>query len=213
MTTSWWLDGPATRVSRVPGRIHAWDWRPFEGRRGDAARSGATPAATEARIDAAFRKGFEEGVREGAAEAEGRMGIPLEAVRKAVARMEEMAEERREAAEERIRVLALAVSRLLLDRELRQEPAEITRLVRTALTHFPSEVPLRVRLNPEDLSALVHPPEGEVAPPPLGHGGTLRWEADPELGRGDVLVEAPAQILDGRVVVCLERIWEALSHD
>ncbi|TVR54305.1 MAG: hypothetical protein EA421_08940 [Gemmatimonadales bacterium] len=221
---SWWSEGPASRVLNDPGLVPVWNWEDFGHGGGDGAFQDLADSslplmdgqALEAERETGFRAGYDEGLEagrtDGEARAEARFRDALDAVKTALTGIEALTEARWEAAEERVLVLALAVARRLLDREIRTDPAEVAQLVRSALSLFPSEVPLKVRLNPEDLSALVQPAEGEVAPPSLGRGGSLRWEADPDLGRGDVYVEAPERILDGRVTTCLERIWEELSH-
>jgi len=43
-------------------------------------------------------------------------------------------------------------------------------------------------------------------------GRTVRWEADPALERGDIVVEGPQRLVDGRADVALRGIYERLAH-
>jgi len=216
---SWWFDGPASRLLSHPEStvIREWDVPGFSPEPGTERSGGSGDPGDGAEVQAesdrelAFEEGFRAGLEEGAARERDDWENARASLQTLLETLDADTASRAEVTEERVRALALAVARLLVDRELRLDPSEVIQIVRRALGVFPTEVPVRVRMNPEDLSALVQPAEGAVAPPALGRGGSIRWEADPEMGRGDVLVEAPDRILDGRVVACLERIWEELS--
>lgn len=202
-----------SRLVNDGGGASTWTWHSFDGTAGEGAENDAEIPSGQALMAAEREEGFREGLEVGMARAEEHFRTTLDALGAVVSELTSQASARDAAVEERVRLLALAVARLLLDRELRSDPGEVAQFVRRGLAHFPPELPLLVRMNPEDLAVLAHPADRGVVPPPMARGGHLRWEADPGLGRGDVLVEAPERILDGRVTSCLERIWEALSDD
>ncbi|TVP45373.1 MAG: hypothetical protein EA350_09290 [Gemmatimonadales bacterium] len=211
---SWWGEVAEGRVIRQPGALESWAWEEFQAPPEPV--SAPEPVCPEVQRESDLRQAFEEGRATGEAAtrdalAEEYAGT-METMRRALGELESLAQARESAAEERVLALSLAVARVLLDRELRSDPGEVTQMVRRALAHFPAESPLRVRLHPEDLTALAMPAAGESEPPTMGRRGGLQWEADTELERGDVVVESPERILDGRVIPCLERIWEEIAH-
>ncbi len=219
---SWWGEPGGEGLDRVVrgGREAApWGWEELPGvpavapDRADPSEPVAhvDPELLRAEREAGEEAGFLAGVEEGESRARAEFAAALAALEGFVTDLEAQADARSAAAEERIRALALGVARVLLDREVRNDPSEIALLVRRALTALPPDVPVKVRLHPEDLSMLARPQQGESAPPSMGRPGALQWSADPELQRGDVIVEAPERIVDGRVLPCIERIWEEMA--
>ena len=217
---SWWNERSAGRLQQEELPITSWSWQELvtgpSGRLPDnrprtLESKGVEPCLDE--LEAAKAEAYEQGVSDGMAQASQEMREPLLVLERLVEHLEAKSDEARKSAEERVQILALAVARVLLEREIRAGPDEVTQLVRRAVSRFPSEEALCIRMNPEDLSALAQPVEGEGLPPALGRGGALQWEADKELERGDVVIEAADRILDGRIIPCLERIWEELRDD
>ncbi len=209
---SWWDEtAPSSRIVPTGDEVEAWSWAVLE--RTSRARPDAAASVDEEAVRAeglrqeSFEEGYRQGLEDGTREVETLHAQVVELAR-IVQQMEEAVREREAGVEERVRVLALAVGRVLMEREIQAEPVEVTRILRRALAHFPPDAPLEIRMNPRDLSALVQPAEGEEQAPSMGPESTFRWQAAPELGPGEIIIEAPDRILDGRVIPILERIWE-----
>ncbi len=112
---------------------------------------------------------------------------------------------------ENISALAVAVARHVIAREVTAGGTLVADLVRKALAEFPIDQPMRVRVNPHDLSLLSRPQsEGEdvitIAP-----SRDVRWLADARIEPGGCVVEGRERIVDGRVDTALERIYRLLS--
>lgn len=105
--------------------------------------------------------------------------------------------------------LSLAVARHLLQREITSDPALVADLARRAVSLIPDGAPLVVRMHAADLEQLQELFASGIEPP---GGRTVRWEADPALERGDVVVEGPQRLVDGRADVALRGIYERLAH-
>jgi flagellar biosynthesis/type III secretory pathway protein FliH len=112
---------------------------------------------------------------------------------------------------ENISALALAVARHIIGREVRAEPAVVAELVKRALAEFPIDQPLRVRVNPHDLSLLSRPAPDATAPVAIAPNRDVRWMADSRIQPGGCVVEGRERIIDGRVDTALERLYRQLS--
>jgi flagellar assembly protein FliH len=156
----------------------------------------------------AYHEGFEAGRLEG----ERAEGIRLANVRQAAehALDDVRAGEAKWAGtiEENVAALAVAIARQLLARELRAEPAALADLVRRALTEFPIDQPIRIRINPSDLAVL----STVVSGPPITTGREAAWVADAQLNPGGCVVEGRDRIIDGRVDAALERVYRRLTY-
>lgn len=110
-------------------------------------------------------------------------------------------------AEENLAVLAVAVARQLIAKEVETDPTILSTLVRHAITQFPLDQAVSVRLHPDDVvacNALLQPGEGERFP-------EIRWTPDVHVHRGGCLVEGRERIIDGRVDTALERIYRVIG--
>lgn len=169
-------------------------------------------AELERRVTDAYAEGYEAGQRTGELEEGAR-------VRNAVAVAERALDEVRAgeprwagAIEENLCALAVGIARQLLGRELAGDTEVVPELVRHALTEFPLDQPVRIRVNPVDLAAI----SGEaadgaaslIAPP-----REARWLADPQIAPGGCVVEGRERIVDGRVDSALERIFRQLTDN
>jgi flagellar biosynthesis/type III secretory pathway protein FliH len=114
--------------------------------------------------------------------------------------------------EENLVALATAVARHLVQRELRADPQAYQALVHEAVTSFPPDQAVRVRIHPEDLAMLAGLGDGKV-PGDEAHGGReARWISDADVAPGGCIVEGPDRIVDGRVDRALERVFRELTH-
>lgn len=112
--------------------------------------------------------------------------------------------------EENVAALAVTIARQIIGREVRTSPDLIIDLVRTAVSEFPVDQPLRIRVNPLDLSTLSVVSDGvaiRIAP-----DREITWAADPRILPGGCVVEGRERIIDGRVDMALERVFKTLSQ-
>ncbi|MCX7513142.1 flagellar assembly protein FliH [Frateuria sp. STR12] len=109
------------------------------------------------------------------------------------------------AVEKELAQLALAIARRVIARELATRPELIVDAVRQAAAALPAATrELRVRLHPDDVALLR---ELDATEP--------HWQllADPELRRGDCLLESERSRLDARVETRLATLIDAVLGD
>lgn len=159
------------------------------------------------------QEGFEEGHLEGRREETKRLGSLIGALEEALFDVRIAEEGRLSQIESNLAALSVAIAREIIGRELRDDADAIADLVRRALVEFPIDQPLRIRLNPQDLStiAALSQPGGEAIP--IAPGRDLRWLADPNLEPGSCIVEGTERVVDGRLDRALERIYRRLVDD
>lgn len=182
---------------------------------GDPGPDAAALAALHAEaLERTRAEGFEEGMRAGRREMEEALAARVD---RAVALMEAAADACREALdgwmatlEGNLVALSLAAARHIIDREVQQDPAIVAALIRRGMAAFPQDQRLRIRLSPEDLSALSA--EGVGGRPLLPGGRDMEWIPDPLIGSGGCMVEGPESVLDGRVDTALERLYWRLAE-
>ncbi len=211
MTSSWSsLDFSVVRMESdvpAPGSL-VWKELRDVGGGGAGGPEGRPPEADEDVAARAYERGRVEGEERGRVRAEERLKPALAALERAAAEVERLRGELRERAEEDLAVLAMAVARRIVDRELREDPEIIRNLLRNALSHFPVEQELRIRINPLDLSVISGAP-GEAAP--VAGGREVRWIPDESVARGGCVVEGPTRILDGRLETVLDRMYRKVT--
>lgn len=176
-------------------------------------------AEWEARIEEAYQRGRAEGYAEGREEGleEGRreeranvvpavraLGAAIDAVR-----IEESGW--LDALEKNIYALSVAIARHR--RSFRTDAETIVSLIRQALTEFPLDQQLRIRLNPQDLSLITAASAAGGAAAQIAPGRNARWIPDPKIARGGFVIEGRERIVDGRIDRALERIYRELSSD
>lgn len=173
---------------------------------------GADPseAALEAAREEGYREGLSEGRRQERERLEAELRKALDAAEEAGRRLEEARQERAETAERKITVLALAVARRIVGRELEDDRDAYAGLVRRALNRIPLDEPVTVRLHPEDLSLLSAVTSRDDFGTRVSGGREIRWRADDGVTRGGCVVEAEDRIVDGSVEGCLERAYRML---
>ena len=110
--------------------------------------------------------------------------------------------------EENIAALAIAVTRHIVEREVTVDHTIVRDLVQRALSQFPIDQTITVRLHPDDAatcsSAAVADATGRVK--------DVRWVADPSIIRGGCLVEGRERIIDGRIDTSLERAYRSIGQ-
>jgi len=161
-------------------------------------------------VETASQEGFAAGAAQARAEAEASLRSALAAAADAAAQLREAEATRLASIQADLGALAIGIARCLLGREVKDGQV-VAELVRRALAEFPPGQPLRVRINPHDLSTLsaVKGPDGGAVA--IAAGQELTWAPDPQLERGGVVVEGRDRIVDGRVELALERIYRRLA--
>lgn len=178
-------------------------------------------AQHRADIAAAERRGRDAGYRDGAAEAGAAAHAALHPLREsleaALASLREHEQRFLGNLQENTVAVALAVARVIVDREVNADIAIVEELVRRALAEFPLDQPVRVRVHPEDLALLTDGPGTQpgAAAHPVERWDPRRelsWLPDPLVARGGAVLEGRERIVDGRVDTGLERVFRRLCH-
>lgn len=165
---------------------------------GDVLSGAAMSAAAER------ARGFDEGRLAGERAERARLRAAFEAVHDALCSATSSVRAWEAAFEDNVTALAIAVARHLVDDELRADPEMLTRLVRRARQELAIGEPVRVRVNPADLAALMAATERGTDP-------GEHWVADPAIAPGGCVVEGRERIVDGRVETALERLYRRLA--
>jgi flagellar biosynthesis/type III secretory pathway protein FliH len=157
----------------------------------------------------AFALGFSGGRIEGEQAERARLRTALRASEEALLVLSSSDTRWTGAAKENLTVLATAIARQIVDREVLLDPAIVERLVVRALAEFPVDQPVRLRVNPDDFAIIESVARVEDEAP--GAPRTT-WTADPRVSRGGCVVEGRERIVDGRVETALERVYRRLAR-
>lgn len=112
--------------------------------------------------------------------------------------------------EDSVYLLALAVARHLMQREVTTDPSVVRELVRQGLEAFPIGSRVEVHINPEDLAVL----RGQLDPSDAsGRAAEIQWIADPAVERGGCTLETPHRVVDGRIDLALRELYARLRND
>jgi flagellar biosynthesis/type III secretory pathway protein FliH len=162
----------------------------------------------EEQLAEAYARGLDTGRAEGRVAEAQRLDDVVRALSGAVEEVRDRAPTWLQALDENLIALSTAVARAVVGRELKSQPEDIAALVQRAVTEFPLEARLRIRLNPADLSAISSPLSGDAVAP----GRDVRWIPDPSIAPGGCFVEGPESLMDGRVEKALETIYNRLVY-
>lgn len=171
-------------------------------------------AAHGKEVAEAYSLGFEEGRREGEHAEQARLRNSALTVVDALDVIRSSEERWNGALEENIGALACAIARHIVDREIASDPELVSRLVKRAVAEFRIDQPVRVRVNPNDLSIIeansdpVPAQAGEDAQP----AHDMHWIGDPRIASGGCVVEGRERIVDGRVDTALERAYRRIAY-
>ena len=160
----------------------------------------------------AYAQGLAEGLERGREQARAQIETGMQALESAAEALGESQPEWLDTIERNIQTLAIAVARQVIQQEIKANPDQIRDVVANALSRFPVEESLTIRLNPGDLSLLsAGTLEGRGDP---AAGRDIRWRPDDNIDPGSCVVEGPQRLVDGRVDKALLRIYHAMtSHD
>jgi flagellar assembly protein FliH len=170
----------------------------------------AAQLAQQQALDDAFAQGFEAGRDAGATAERTHLEQPLAAVTRLLEELREREARWADRMEENLCALAVAVGRQLFDIELQASPAHAASLVRRALTEFPIDQPVVIRVNPTDLASITALAVTEGSQTPVGRADA-QWTPDPRVTPGGCVVEGRDRIVDGRVDTALERLYRRLT--
>lgn len=210
---TWSSSSPFGTAADVPTGTSDWQWDELETPR-------ATPSEERARneelhaqeIEAAYHRGRVEGEDAARAAARRELASALSVARTVVRETQEARAGWNARLEENLILLATAMARQVVDRELRSDAESFRALAARAVASFPVDEPLRIRLHPEDLELLASLDPSADPAAILATEHELRWVPDDDVVQGGCVVEGPDRIVDGRVDEALRRIYSALIH-
>ncbi len=174
---------------------------------GQAVPGAKSDAAVAGAAAEGFKRGYEEGRLAGERAERARLHTTVEAANEALCRMTANQSAWAEAFEDNLCALATAIARHLMERELSADPTLLHELVERARNDFDVDQPVRVRVNPSDLSAMAIVDAASGVP-----SRTDQWVADPTIVPGGCVVEGPERIVDGRVDTALERLYRRVAQ-
>jgi flagellar assembly protein FliH len=161
-------------------------------------------------LDEAFTQGFDAGREAGATAERARLESAFATVAALLGELRERESRWTERVEENICALAVAVGRQLFDGELQAAPAHTGVLARRALTEFPIDQPVLIRVNPSDLASITAAAVADGGQLTVGRADT-QWVPDPRIAPGGCMIEGRDRIIDGRVDTALERLYRRLT--
>jgi flagellar assembly protein FliH len=162
-------------------------------------------------IDEGYARGLADGEKKAAVAAEARIKDALGVIEEVAGQMRDLASVAPSILEENVAALSVIVARQIVARAVAVEKDAVADLVRRALTEFPIEQTVRIRVNPLDLSLLtMHEANGAGAP--ITGSRETSWVADPRIARGGCLLEGRDRIIDGRVDTALERAYQRMAE-
>ncbi len=109
--------------------------------------------------------------------------------------------------EENIAAIAVSVARHIVQREIDYDPSFVASLVNNALSQYPIDQEIIIRVSPEDLATCRAVIDGDTA-----GARNLRWIGDASIERGGCLTEGRERIIDGRVDTALERAYRTIAQ-
>lgn len=159
----------------------------------------------EAGYEAGFASARTEGLKAGHAAAEAELRQAAAQLAQAVARVDAGAADLERAVADELLALAIEIARKVVNQAIVVQPAVILETIREALAQMPSQHTM-IRLSTAD-AALLRTHGGE----PLIRAGH-RIHEDPQLARGDVVIEAGGAHLDCRIRTRWQRVIGTLDQ-
>jgi flagellar biosynthesis/type III secretory pathway protein FliH len=203
----------ATPAAQVTGAAWALDELGAPGDPKSLGRGLPSQVAAEERarlIDEGYARGLADGEAKARAAAQAAVNEAVTALRAIASELSEAGTLAPSILEENIAALAVVVARQIIAKEVSVEKDLVANLVRRALTEFPLDQGVRVRVNPLDLSLLTGNAPGDQGP--VTGNRDASWVADPRVSRGGCLIEGRDRIVDGRVDTALERAYRRMAQ-
>ena len=164
-------------------------------------------------IDEGYARGLADGEAKARAAAQADVAEAIAVIREITAQLQDVASMAPAVLEENVAALAVIVARQIVAREVSVDRELVANLIRRALTEFPIDQSVRIRVHPVDLSMLtVAGATGESVGGAITGKRDASWLADPRVARGGCLVEGRDRIVDGRVDSALERAYRRMAQ-
>lgn len=154
--------------------------------------------------EAGFDQGRTEGIKAGHAVAETELRQTAVKLALVIARLDTGIADLERVVADELLALAIEIARKVVNQAIAVQPLVILETIREALAHMPSQHTM-IHLNVED-AVLVHAHGGEQ----LARAGH-RIHEDPQLERGDVVIEAGGAHLDCRIKTRWQRVIGTLD--
>lgn len=194
--------------------MDVWNWVDFDGPRGNVENQSGLAAgevsAHEARaLEDAYQNGFAEGVDSAQSAARSELRDAVQAALRVAQEVQENREAWHARLVENLAVIAAGIAGSVIGRAHEEDPTLFRELAEKAVSEFPADEALRIRLNPHDRAALN---DGDELDGVLAQRA-IRWIPDEDIVRGGCVVEGPDRIVDARVDEALVRVIGALTND
>lgn len=204
----------ATPAAQVPGSVWALDELGAAGgdKKGRALPSQVTAEERARLIDEGYARGLADGEAKARTAAQATVNDIVSSTRRIAAELTDASALAPSILQENVAALAVVVARQIIAREVSIEKDLVANLVRRALTEFPIDQGVRIRVHPLDLSVLTAnaPAAGDGA---ITGNRDASWVADPRISRGGCLIEGRDRIVDGRVDTALERAYRRMAQN
>jgi flagellar biosynthesis/type III secretory pathway protein FliH len=161
-------------------------------------------------LEEAYRRGVDDGRRTARAQARRELASAMGVALKVMDEIKSGRAMWMSTVKENLVTLAAGIARQIVDRELSLDPTIFVETAKKAISAFPVDEPLRVRVHPEDLAMLEE--ADALSPDDLKGDRAVRWVLDEAMARGGCVVEGPDRIVDGRVDEALVRVVRTLTH-
>jgi len=181
---------------------------------GDRGANSSPAAIAEERarlIAEGYASGLADGQRKAMEAAQARVAESLALIEKLTTQVNAAASLAPSILEENIAAISVIVARQIVAREVATTPEIVADLVRRALTEFPIEQAVRIRVHPMDLSLLTLAGTA-LGTQPITGSREASWLADARIGRGGCLIEGRDRIVDGRIDAALERAYHRMAQ-
>ncbi len=156
----------------------------------------------------AYRRGYAEGLRDGRMQEAATLSPAVKALTEAGKALDAGRNRFVHNLEQDLYLLAVAVARKVIHREVSTDPEIVRELVRHGLELVGPETPVEIRLHPADLDAVRA--DLEAVP---DQSSAWRCTGDPAIEQGGFFIESPRRIADGRLEEVLRLIYERLAHE
>lgn len=203
----------ATPAAQVPGSVWALDeLAPGSDKKGRTLPSQVTAEERARLIDEGYARGLADGEAKARAAAQATVNDAVSSMRRIATELSEAGALAPSILQENVAAIAVIVARQIVAREVSIEKDLVANLVRRALTEFPIDQGVRIRVHPLDLSLLTAnaPAAGDGA---ITGNRDASWVADPRISRGGCLIEGRDRIVDGRVDTALERAYRRMAQN
>lgn len=173
--------------------------------------TGADPMERARALEEAFARGYEEGRQAGELAERARLRTAVAATSDALNCLNLESDRWLGNIEENVAALATAIARHIIGQEIAADKSSMGEMVRLALTEFPIDQPVVVRVNPLDLRAITEVLSADESPAGSPRA-EMQYIADSRIAPGGCLIEGRDRIVDGRVDTALERLYRRLTY-